>query len=683
MKLIRYILVLCSTTMWAFDKINLYNETNKPLFAAVYWEPQIGGKVIRKSPIAEIKPKKKEDLIRPHYKIAFNRRLAFSTDKNDLEKEFKSSALFRNEVPSIDVGLSRGKNYWFDSRSGQVQGFSYAEWRFERPLLFASKVKKIVSGTAHDLLAKVSDNWVVTRIAHSTQGVRAHLSKANEEKVLARYPEYWQSDHQDVVAYVSTSPAIDKQEQAAVERRMHKVAQTLNKKFGIKSNRIPKITFVGSGGGYRSMYSTLGFLISAEKTGLIDTFCWNTSLSGSAWGVAPWMQYKMHDPTITTEQIREQILRHTDRATLQYFSLKDYRLISNLFTVDAAFGKPYTSVNLFGALLANRLFNNFANPQLLYLSDQQKLLHDGAYPIPLYALISGEDVSHHWYSISPWQMSFEPLQQNGPTYSIPTWAMGRSFQNGVSTGYAPEQSLGFMLGCMGSGFAADFKTLFNMFVRRANRPLVEAIVDEIIFQMGDWRLTYGLLPNFMYHVPGALFNLAQNIQLVDAGLDFNMPLSLITGMRPERTADILIIMDTSTSLITKQKISELMLGVDWIAQRQLKFPTIDDPSAATRSITVFKNLNDDSVPVVIYMPTLLDEATHIKAKKMGIEIPKEVVALDLGKCCGSIKGLNAVAGAYTYQEAKNVSKIAELNLLINADVIWNEIASFLLRTNTQ
>ena len=121
MKKVIIALSLFPTIVCSFDKINLHNQTDKTIYAAVYWVPQFGGKVIRKSPVASIAAGKTEDLIRPHFKVAFDRDLAFSFNEKDLRKEFTSTDKFREYVSTKNVGMKKGSNYWLHEQDDVVK----------------------------------------------------------------------------------------------------------------------------------------------------------------------------------------------------------------------------------------------------------------------------------------------------------------------------------------------------------------------------------------------------------------------------------------------------------------------------------------------------------------------------------------------------------------------------------
>ncbi len=76
-----------------------------------------------------------------------------------------------------------------------------------------------------------------------------------------------------------------------LQKRLPIVRTALEKMLNcsMEGKATPSIAFVASGGGYRAMLCTLGFLYGAQKIGLLDTASYITCLSGSTWAVAPWI----------------------------------------------------------------------------------------------------------------------------------------------------------------------------------------------------------------------------------------------------------------------------------------------------------------------------------------------------------------------------------------------------------
>ena len=293
---------------------------------------------------------------------------------------------------------------------------------------------------------------------------------------------------------------------------------------------------------------------------MLDGITWITCLSGSTWGVATWLQNNAIRGHMSVVQYRDEFLHLIKNKKLESpISKQDIKAMSNLLLVDGVTSKPMTLVNLYGALLANRLFNNFPNrKQLLKLSDQRDLFRGGSFPIPIYTAVSGEahQKEFYWYGFTPWEVALEPWKKGSHAISIPAWACGRAFENSKSTGFVPEQSLGFHLGVFGSAFALDTQVVEENIGDLIPSDFVRDILKVIASSsIGKERLTWGAIHNYMKGVSESPFAKDEALRLVDGGFAFNLPYPPISGMRKERSADIIIFLDASDTALAKISVS--------------------------------------------------------------------------------------------------------------------------------
>ena len=127
----------------------------------------------------------------------------------------------------------------------------------------------------------------------SLSGIKKELEKFDSKwtpiiRAALRH-KYRGYSHHDKRAKVSTGPELFKGERLFEKNRIPKVRRALHTHFGIPQDKhMPRIAFAGSGGGYRAMLSTLGFLIGAQKIGLLDSALYTSALSGSTWIAGPW-----------------------------------------------------------------------------------------------------------------------------------------------------------------------------------------------------------------------------------------------------------------------------------------------------------------------------------------------------------------------------------------------------------
>ena len=117
---------------------------------------------------------------------------------------------------------------------------------------------------------------------------KSYSVKNLQDALNARNP--WRS----TVAYVQKSVDLSPVEQAFRKQRVPGIRQALEKFLGISlaqlsDNQLPIIAFSGTGGGYRAMILTQGYMEGIEKIGLLNALMYVAGLSGSTWFLAPWL----------------------------------------------------------------------------------------------------------------------------------------------------------------------------------------------------------------------------------------------------------------------------------------------------------------------------------------------------------------------------------------------------------
>lgn len=148
---------------------------------------------------------------------------------------------------------------------------------------------------------------------------------------------------------------------------------------------------------------------------------------------------------------------------------------------------------------------------------------------------------------------------------IPTWAIGRKFQNGKTVwrenGLAlPEVRVPLLVGIWGSAFCATLSHYYKE-VQPAMRALtVFASLDALISEREEdlvklHPINPAAIPNYALgmreYLPSSVpesIHQAQNFQLMDAGMSNNLPIYPL--LRPGRDVDILIAFDASSDVRT-------------------------------------------------------------------------------------------------------------------------------------
>jgi phospholipase A2 len=375
-------------------------------------------------------------------------------------------------------------------------------------------------------------------------------------------------------AYVlscTAAPTISLEEQHCINQRLTYAVPALQNFLSspVAAPSLPKIAVCLSGGGYRSMIASLGYMLGFEALGLLDAITYVTSLSGSTWLIAPWLtsgQSLTDYKNYLLNLIQNDHFNVTGINTLKTFGLST--LINDLLWPKISTDQALSSVDLYGALLANALMSGAqftGGAQEQKLSAQRTCIADGSHPFPLYTAVGAwkNDAYHsyEWYEFSPYYMS-----NSIERLSIPTEAFGSHFENGRASHLLPEQSLGYLLGIFGSAYAINAQEIYQDyyvdFVQQAQQAT--SITDYFKYmaaalavkaaaqapQIGTLRAAparlfspWFNLQEFEAYAPYKWFTRKKHITLIDAGINFNLPVAPL--LLPERTVDLIIIPDAS------------------------------------------------------------------------------------------------------------------------------------------
>lgn len=406
--------------------------------------------------------------------------------------------------------------------------------------------------------------------------------------------------HKSEIAYATVSkPGIRRHmctaEREFLERRGPVVRRSLAA-LGLPGNKFPKIAVVASGGGIRAMLTTLGVLRGLEQTRLLDVVTYACGLSGSTWAIAPWISSGLSvNDYITRHNIVDKVQRFDGARGAFNNALKQKFTVTDDNMVKTVFGQPWTFVDSWGLYISK---NMLIDPEMT-LSQQEGLVTDGTKPLPIYTAVTTDARLRDWFEFTP----FEIGSINRNVY-IPSWSFGRYFISGVSQDFAPEQSLGYLLGIFGSAMGARFKD-------------VAASAGLGNLTAAEWSATSGIVPNFFFGLKDVPGNTTDMLELVDAGADFNLPYPPISGLNPDRRADIIIFVDASGEF--GQDIGgEIRKLVQWQKQigGDVKLPNKLDllsrltqgqmPEMREYRLEVFPGDARNGVPTVIYIPMALD-----------------------------------------------------------------------------
>jgi phospholipase A2 len=341
-------------------------------------------------------------------------------------------------------------------------------------------------------------------------------------------------------------------------------------------------------------------------------------------------------------------------------SPSEFALMLDAFKIKYIYHEPITSMDLFGALIGNVLLRDFGNDRYqVYLSEQQNLLVNGDWPLPIYTVLDGSKVTHRldrWYEFTPYEVGGTWLN-----HYIPTWAFGRRFAQGVSVADDPEVGLAFLFGLFGSAFGVDIHRVWYEVSNTINaiKKIENVVQKTILNQIGDKRITKSEEFNFTAGMPKSPLRDQKYMVFVDAGFASGIPYPAVSGERPERNPDILIFCEMSENVATintdiANATSELRVSERYAKTHKLKFPPI--PTVLPQAITIYKDETDPSVPVVIWMPFMRDE---LKWNQFGAHDARfaGIANFDISQCVKSF--CPSANFTYTPMQAEQVMTLSQ------------------------
>ena len=363
MKLNKYIffcMVLVGSVNQLLATVTVYNTTDNWIFAGIYYYEERKTAELQ-SDMITIAPHGTGQLQEPSISWAKDRYLIFDT------------IILKPIIPYVEfaaIGSKRLRfagDYFVVEKDGRLKGYSWLEYVITKP------VKSTVRSTVSFIIDPIT------------------------LKIIQNNPALLENVYQTIPARVRIGNDLAQEERLYLEKRLPKVQDALEKLLGrpLTGAYIPKIALIGSGGGYRAMLCTTGSLVGADEIGLLDATTYITALSGSTWALGPWMAGGL--PIAQFKQELMSIINTSISSVLP----SEMALISDALLAKAVLGQTLTLVDLFGALLANRLLRNFGDRRhLVALSQQVEWIKNGNRPLPIYTAIDGRPsviTAPHWY----------------------------------------------------------------------------------------------------------------------------------------------------------------------------------------------------------------------------------------------------------------------------------------------
>lgn len=370
--------------------------------------------------------------------------------------------------------------------------------------------------------------------------------------------------------YTITNAALPLEERAYLQQRLRYSAQVFAHKTGRKTTTFPSVALCCSGGGLRALISTLGFLHALRDAQLSDYLSYISSLSGSSWAISGLLQ-----SGLTCEEYRNYLKKTLAIGLLEQIDMTE--LMQEILK-KLSYSQELSIADIWGSFIAQKIiYNTHKTLSAITLDTYNTLPDNGAQPIPLYSnvLVNQTTLPHsyQWVEWNPWSVSAPFL-----TTALAVEALGRVFNQGISTEYKPPYSLSYCLGTWGSAMSVDGQDLAQQCTQNQNlgafhRYLLYYILlcvrhNYLLNAATSLRIFPAMVPNWNYAFSHKPLEHTDELMLIDAGIKCNVPVPPLL----ERSVDLMIVLDVSWQSDIG---AELQCCKEYADAHQLPFPQLE------------------------------------------------------------------------------------------------------------
>ncbi|KAI7868007.1 acyl transferase/acyl hydrolase/lysophospholipase [Spinellus fusiger] len=524
-----------------------------------------------------------------------------------------------------------------------------------------------------------------------------YLSMGDYLKILKEFEEDYHNKkvypEVDKDAVVRQGSDISVEERHFLIARKEKQRKAFAHFIGVNSHEIesedmPIVGIASSGGGYRAMAGSAGYIKAMKKTGGLDCVMYIAGVSGSCWNMAMYYSPLTHGScTVLLDHLKSHM--HTHLATLSHLlAIMNISRESSIWLTQGAVERYYQQqntlqlVDIFGMLIGATFLTDKRNckKNSMKLSQQTKLFADGSQPMPIYCVVRHDTANieeeengiYQWFEFTPFEMGCEEINA-----WVPTWAFGRKFEHGKNIERLPEQTLEIMMGVFGSAFVASIVHVYQE-IRGSIPSTAVGTTDEIVARYEKSMSSFHPISpagfhNPFYHLPkhddeegyqwtdtSSLLD-SKEIYLMDAGMDNNIPFYPL--LRQERKVDVILAIDFSADIQTSTHFER---AEGYVRRRGIEgWPQVPkNPSSSLETCAVFSTRAAESVmdteitserlryPVtVIYFPFIENKAHSSEFDPQTSEF------------CSTLNF------AYTEEQIDSVYDLAEANWNENVDKV--------------
>lgn len=556
------------------DSIKIYNKTDKHIAVALYYDDgtvarRWGNAIIintgESSAMMRPERKCKNALCMSHY----DRTLYIAESASMLTPLLSSGSLASGNVGSI-----QGDELYITADSDTFKTMNTATWQIQQA---QTAIKNIVT---------------------------PQLEKIRTQVLNKNFPG------KNIQATVTHSAELSPEEQAFREKRFAQAIRPAceklyQEKYGTplpQNATLPIVSLCVSGGGCRAMVAMAGFVAAMERLDSLSLLMYIATLSGSTWQLAGWLQ-----SGLSAQEYHAQVITQLQSGISNKFTLEQ---IQQAVLRKAAFDQPTSIVDVYGALLADKLLKPYApekNPNMLFWGATDTRVDAATVPFPLYTAVTPKQFTdleptndpinyYHWVTFDPYRVELEALQA-----SIPSWALGRTFSGDISTEtMMPPLSLGNLMGIWGSAMSFNTADINRVVVGSVSSDISERITtiihqNDILKYLIQQRASPAKLPNFA--APGLM-------TLVDGGMCLILPVPPL--LKKARKSDIIITLDASAAVKLAPSLRSLQRYVEG---HNIPFPSIDLKTVGKKNYTILWDKDKKEAPIIIHVP-LVERASY-------------------------------------------------------------------------
>ncbi len=364
----------------------------------------------------------------------------------------------------------------------------------------------------------------------------------------------------------------------------------------------PRISLCFSGGSYRSMIASLGFMAGAEQNNLLHAATYMSALSGSCWLLIPLLN--MNCETVFYKRILEKKVNKNffDKETLNIDSIKS-------FLSETGQNKL---IDFWSASLAHHLLGDIA-PNLTFEKIRKNLKTLNQYPFPIFNCVIAnskdpqDDLPYNFLEITPYTTYSKVLDS-----TIKTKYLGNVFKNGNQKTYNPELPESFFMGFLGSPFCLSGGDLLNFLLLELGefwhiddyRYLNWFEQKFYNLKLYKHRICPAKIPNYSLGLKQSKLRQTKNLELVDGGFCFNLPAEPLF----RRNTDIIIFFDASVDATTPNY-PELQLVANYAKEHNITFPNIKTPYQESENLKIFFDPENPDSPIIIYFTNPITKPT--------------------------------------------------------------------------